>query len=211
MSDWIDVSVPIRHGMPHWPNNPPIEVERIKDMASGGSSNVSRLSCGVHTATHVDAPLHFDSSAPGVDRLPLEALIGPARVIGIEDPVHVTVAALEAAAVAEGERVLFRTRNSPRVLQSETFVEDAVHISLEAAEWLAQRRVKTIGVDYLSVGGYRAKNGAAVHHALIGAGIVLIEGLDLTHAMPGSYELVCLPLKIADCDGAPARVVLKRA
>lgn len=208
---WIDVSVRIRDGMVHWPGNPPVRLERVKDIARGGSSNVSALSLGVHTGTHVDAPVHFDPSGGGVDTLPLDALCGPARVIEIRDPVHVTVAELEAADVKAGERILCKTRNSPAAWARGEFVDDAVHLSVEAAEWLVARKVKTVGIDYLSVGGHRAKNGAAVHHALIGAGIVIIEGLDLTSAPAGSCELFCLPLNLEGSDGAPARAVLRYA
>ena len=114
---WIDVSVPIVDGMPHWPGNPPVTVERVKDLARGASSNVSRLALGVHTATHVDAPVHFLAAGPGVDAIPLDALIGPARVIAIDHPTEVTADALATAAVRAGERILLKTRNSPRAWQ----------------------------------------------------------------------------------------------
>jgi arylformamidase len=208
-SGWIDVSVPIRHGMVHWPNNPPVEVARVKDMAHGGSSNVSRLALGVHTGTHVDAPVHFDSAAGGVDTLALDALVGPARVIAIADPVHVDVAELAAAGVAAGERILLKTRNSPAAWAAPSFVEDAVHLTEAAARYLAAQRVRTVGIDYLSVGGYRAKNGAAVHHALLGGGVTIIEGLDLSQVEPGPVDLVCLPLRIEGGDGAPARAIVR--
>lgn len=206
---WIDVSVGIRDGMVHWPNNPPIELARVQSIAAGARSNNSRLSLGVHTGTHVDAPVHFFPDGISAEDIPLDALIGPARVIAISDPVHVTVDALVAANVAAGERVLFKTRNSPAAWQRDTFVTDAVHISVEAAQWLAARRVLTVGIDYLSVSGYDAKNGAAVHHALLGGGVWIIEGLDLTDAPVGPCELACLPLKLVGSDGAPARAVLR--
>ena len=209
MNDWIDVTVPIRDGMVHWPDNPPIVVERVQDMARGDAANVSKLSFGVHTGTHVDAPVHFDSSKPGVDAIPLDALCGPARVIAIADPREVTVAELAAANIAAGERILLKTRNSPAAWQAAEFVEDAVHLTIDAARWLAARSVKTIGIDYLSVGGFAANNGEAVHHALLDAGVWIIEGLDLTHVPAGACELICLPLNIAGGDGAPARAIVR--
>jgi arylformamidase len=209
MNDWIDVSVAIRSGMVHWPDNPPIVLERVKDIGRGDSSNVSKLSLGVHTGTHVDAPIHFDSSKLGVESIPFDALCGPARVIEIANPREVTVAELEAANVGAGERILLKTKNSPAAWESPQFVEDAVHLNVDAARWLATRGVKTIGIDYLSVGGRAAKNGAAVHHALLDAGIWIIEGLDLTNAPPGPCELICLPLKLTGSDGAPARAILR--
>ena len=141
--------------------------------------------------------------------IPLAALCGPARVIAISDPREITVAELAANAIGAGERILFRTRNSPHAWQQAHFVEDAVHLTTDAARWLAEHRVMTIGIDYLSVGGFAARNGAAVHHALLDAGIWIIEGLDLTHAPAGPCELMCLPLKIAGGDGAPARAFVR--
>lgn len=209
MQDWIDVTIPIRTGMVHWPDNPPIVVERVLDMARGDGANVSKVSLGVHTGTHVDAPVHFDPHEPGADAIPLDALCGPARVIEIADEREVTVGELVAANVHERERILLRTKNSPRAWRDPAFVEDAVHISIEAARWLAARDVMTVGIDYLSVGGYAAHNGEAVHHALIDGGVWIIEGLDLTGVPAGAYDLLCLPLKIVGADGAPARVLVR--
>lgn len=207
--DWIDVSVAIRDGMVHWPDNPPIVVERVQDMARGDAANVSKLSLGVHTGTHVDAPVHFDPNGVGVDAIPLSALCGPARVIAIADPREITVAELDAAQITAGERVLFRTHNSPHAWRAPRFVEDAVHLTIDAARWLAARAVMTVGIDYLSVGGFAARNGEAVHHALLDARIWIIEGLDLTHVPPGACELMCLPLRLAGADGAPARAFVR--
>lgn len=207
---WIDVSVPIRHGMVHWPSNPPITVERVMDLEHGARANVSKISLGVHTGTHVDAPVHFRAGAGGVDEIPIDALIGPARVIAIRDPVCVTVAELDAAQVAPGERILLKTRNSPSAWErAPEFVPDAVHLSIDAAEWLAAKRVMTIGIDYLSVGGFTVRNGVPVHHALIDAGVWIIEGLDLTNVPAGPCDLICLPIKLAGADGAPARAIVR--
>jgi arylformamidase len=206
---WIDISVAIRDGMVHWPDNPPVVVARTMDIEHGAKANVSQLSLGVHTATHIDAPFHFRSGAATIDQMPFDAGVGPARVIEIRDPTHITVAELDSQAIAAGERLLFKTANSPRAWQSPTFAQDAVHMSVEAARWLAARRVRTIGIDYLSVGGYAAGNGVEVHRALLDAGIWIIEGLDLTRAPSGPCELVCLPIKIGGGDGAPARAYLR--
>jgi len=203
MSDWIDISVAIRDGMVHWPDNPPIIVERLVDMEHGATANVSKISLGVHTGTHVDAPVHFDARGAGVDAIPVAALCGPARVIAIANEREVTVE--ELADVGSGERILLKTKNSPAAWQRATFVEDAVHLTVDAARWLAARKVLTVGIDYLSVGGYAAGNGFDVHHALIDGGVWIIEGLDLTAVPPGPCELMCLPIKIAGADGAPAR------
>lgn len=207
---WIDVSVAIRDGMVHWPTNPGVVVERVMDLEHGARANVSKIALGVHTGTHVDAPVHFRAGAGGVDEIPIEALVGVARVVEIGDPVHVTVDELERADVREGERILLKTRNSPAAWnRAPEFVTDAVHLSTEAAQWLAGRRVKTVGIDYLSVGGFTSRNGVEVHHALIDAGIWIIEGLDLTKVPAGPCDLICLPIKLAGADGAPARAIVR--
>lgn len=206
--DWIDISVPLYSGMPHWPDNPPVNIERVLDMEAGDACTVSTMSLGVHTGTHVDAPCHFLRDGVGVHLAPFDALIGPARVIAIADTRAITPGELRQHDLQRGERVLFQTRNSPRCWQRDDFVEDFVYISQAAARYLAQVGVRTVGVDYLSVGGY-AEDGPETHQALLSASIWIIEGLNLTGVRPGAYELICLPLKIADGDGAPARAVLR--
>jgi arylformamidase len=207
-TDWIDVSVPLRTGMVHWPDNPPVKIERVMDLERGDIASVSSMSMGVHTGTHMDAPAHFQRGGVGIDRMPLEATLGLARVIEIRDPVSIKRAELEPARLQPGERVLFRTRNSERCWQTDAFIEDFVFISREAAAYLAECRVRTVGVDYLSVGGFR-EDAEATHLALLQAGIWVIEGLNLSPVGEGTYELICLPLRIAGGDGAPARAVLR--
>jgi len=207
-TDWIDVSVPLRTGMVHWPDNPPVKIERVMDLERGDIASVSSMSMGVHTGTHMDAPAHFQRGGVGIDRMPLEATLGLARVIKIRDPVSIKRAELEPARLQPGERVLFRTRNSERCWQTDAFIEDFVFISREAAAYLAECRVRTVGVDYLSVGGFR-EDAEATHLALLQAGIWVIEGLNLSPVGEGTYELICLPLRIAGGDGAPARAVLR--
>lgn len=205
---WIDVSVTVRDGMPHWPDNPPIMLERVMDLDRGDECNLSQLVMGVHSGTHMDGPVHFIHGAAGLDEMPLSATIGEARVVGIEDPHEITVDELRGHRLQAGERVLFRTLNSTRCWQAERFVEDFVHISEPAAVHLAESKVQTVGVDYLSVGGYRA-DGASVHRILLGADVWIIEGLDLSAVAPGRYEMICLPIKLRDADGAPARAILR--
>jgi arylformamidase len=207
-ADWIDVSVPLRTGMVHWPDNPPVKIDRVMDLERGDAASVSSMSMGVHTGTHMDAPAHFQRGGVGIDQMPLEATLGLARVIEIRDPVSIKRAELEAAGLQPGERVLFRTRNSERCWQSDVFVEDFVFISREAAAYLAERRVRTVGVDYLSVGGFR-EDAEETHVALLQAGIWVVEGLNLSAVRAGTYEFICLPLRIVGGDGAPARAVLR--
>lgn len=207
-ADWIDVSVPVYTGMAHWPDNPPIVIERMLDMERGDAANVSKLSLGAHTGTHMDAPLHFLRDGAGIDTMPFTATLGPTRVIEIHDTVSIKPGELAAHAIQPGERVLFKTANSPRCWQTDAFVEDFVYIAADAAAFLAAQGVQTVGVDYLSVGGFRA-DGAATHQALLQAGIWVIEGLNLAQVQAGTYELICLPIKLMNADGAPARAILR--
>jgi len=208
--DWIDISVPLYTGMVHWPDNPPVSIERMMDIDRGDTANVSKLSMGVHTGTHMDAPVHFFPGGKGIDTMPLAATIGLARVIEIQDPESIKPDELRKHQIQSGERILFKTRNSTRCWQTDDFVKDFVYISHEAAEYLAAQQVQTVGVDYLSVGGF-FKDGVETHHALLSAGIWIIEGLNLSNVQAGTYELICLPLKIEGSDGAPSRAVLRLA
>lgn len=207
--DWIDVSLPFRDGMVHWPGDTPFERRLNMEIANGDLVNLSQITSSVHMGTHMDAPLHFIANARSIDMMPLSATIGPARVIGIENPEAITVSELAPHKIARGERILFRTANSGRVWKIDEFHEDYIYINPEAAEYLATIQIQTVGVDYLSVGGFHTGN-AETHRALLGAGIWVIEGLNLEHVEPGDYDLICLPLKLVGSDGAPARAVLRR-
>jgi arylformamidase len=205
---WIDVSVPVRSGMVHWPGDPPVKISRSSSIAGGDPANVSHLDLGAHTGTHMDAPVHFVEGGEGIESLPLAATVGPARVIEIEDPVAARAEELARHDPVAGERLLLRTRNSARSWTEEPFHEDFVYIAADGARLLAEHRVRTVGVDYLSVGGYE-RDAVATHRALLEAGVWIIEGLDLTEIEPGEYELICLPVKIVGSDGAPSRALLR--
>jgi arylformamidase len=166
------------------------------------------MSLGVHTGTHMDAPIHFLANGIGIDQMPLTAAVGRARVIEIADPVSIKPGELVAHSIQRGERILFKTLNSPRCWQTDDFVEDFVYVSHEAAAYLATIGAQTVGVDYLSVGGAQI-DGPQTHQALLEAGIWIIEGLNLAQAQPGIYDLICLPLRIVGGDGAPARAMLR--
>ncbi len=207
-SDWIDISLTIYPGMPYWPDNPPVSIEPSQCLSHGDVCNVSKLTLGTHTGTHVDGINHFIKGGRGVDQMPLEATIGKARVIVIKDPKQITVAEIEPHNIQPGERILFKTQNSDLALKSPDFVEDFVHISTEAANYLAEKKVRTVGVDYISVGGYQG-NVVEVHQALLGSDIWVIEGLNLSEVEPGEYELICLPIKLKDGDGGLARAIVR--
>ena len=205
---WIDVSVTIKPGMAHWPDNPAIRVDRMLDMEKGDVCNVSVLSFGSHTGTHMDAPLHFLRNGKSLDKMPLDATIGPARVIEIKDKEAVKVEEIANQRIKPGERILFKTRNSKNAWKSDDFDKNFIYISKEAAAFLAKAKVMTVGIDYLSVGGF-FKDGKETHDALLSAGIWVIEGLNLAKIKPGKYELNCLPIKVLNSDGAPARALLR--
>ena len=194
--------------MVHWPDNPPVEVDRTMDLARCDACTVSRLSMGAHTGTHMDAPSHFVARGPSLDALPFDAVVGRARVVAIRSPRAVTVEELRRHAIRRGERILFRTRNSGRCWGTDAFVEDFVYVSADAARYLAERGVRLVGVDYLSVGGF-VHDGQETHEALLGAGIWVVEGLDLSKVRPGPVDLVCLPLRLSGSEGAPARAIVR--
>ncbi len=204
----LDVSVPLVQGMPAYPGNPDFELQPIKRIAEGASSNVSRLIMGTHTGTHVDAPKHFLENGTGVDALPLDLLLGRARVVEIAKRGAIGGSELAAAGLREDLRVLLKTPNSA-LWNDPGFHPDYTYIDEEGARFLVEQGVKVIGVDYLSVEQYK-KAGAPAHRALLSHGVVIIEGLNLSEAEPGMYEMYCLPLRVAGADGAPARVILKR-
>jgi arylformamidase len=205
---WVDISVVIKPGMVRWPGDPEIRKEPFLDMNRGDVCNVSSLAFGSHTGTHMDAPLHFIKNGLSLDTMPLDATIGPCRVIEIKDRESIKLREIENQRIRPGERILFKTRNSRHAWKTDNFVEDFVYISKEAAAFLATAKVRTVGIDYLSVGGFH-KDGVETHHALLGAGIWIVEGLNLSKIKPGKYELNCLPIKILGSDGAPARALLR--
>jgi arylformamidase len=205
----FDVSLPISPGMIVWPGDPPVVLERVSSMDAGAHDNVSRLACGVHTGTHVDAPHHFLNDGRTVDTLSLEVLVGPVQVVQIPDEVGlITAGLLEKTAVQPGTlRLLLKTRNSRLWKRSvKEFDRGYVGLSVDAAEWIVGAGVKLVGIDYLSVAPFNQSIPA--HTALLKPGIVILEGLDLNAVSPGFYTLYCLPLNLVGSDGAPARVIL---
>lgn len=202
-----DISLPIHPSMMVYPGNPPVVVDTVKSIAQGDSSNVSLLHIGTHTGTHADAPRHFIPGAPGVDSLALEVLLGPARLFQLPEAHHIDRQMLEGLDMEGVTRLLLGTRNSALLRQGQ-FDPDYAFVSEDAARYLVEMGVKLVGVDYLSVEEYQ-KEGRPTHHTLLRAGVVVVEGLDLTGVPPGDYELLCLPLKLKEGDGAPARVLLR--
>ncbi len=206
--NWIDITRPVYEGMICWPGDPGFRLSQEAKISEGSVANVSRFELGAHTGTHMDAPLHFIADGDSLGRLPLEAVVGEARVIGIDDPRAITAEELEQHDPRPGERLLFKTANCPKRWQTDQFDEAYIAVHSDAARLLVERQVRTIGVDYLSVGLYGQDN-VKTHRLLLGAGIWVIEGLDLTAVAPGLVDLVCLPMKVIDAEGAPARVIVR--
>jgi arylformamidase len=205
----IDVSVPLDALLPTYPNNTPFSLEPVRRIAQGASSNVSTLHMSAHTGTHVDAPCHFFDDRPGTEALPLEMLIGRTRVVEITSRTAIVAGDFSHINLSDDLRLLIKTHNS-RLWASPEFHPDYVGVSESAARHLVDHGIKVLGVDYLSVEKFRTP-GAPAHHVLLGAGTIVIEGLNLAEVEPGVYEMICLPLRIAGSDGAPARVVLRRS
>ena len=204
-----DITVPISAELPVYPGDPNIELERVMSLKNGDVANVTRLCCSTHIGTHVDPPSHFIDGARSLDELPLETLIGTARVVDVGDVPAIDAAVLSGCNLDGVTRVLFKTRNSSFWPEAKTFHEDFVYIAPDAARRLVELGVQLVGIDYLSVEKFNFDE-PATHLILLGAEIVIVEGLALRDVPPGDYELFCLPLKIKDGDGSPARVVLRK-
>ncbi len=207
-----DVSVPITGQMPVYPGDPEVEINQWSSLAQGDPANVTALKFGAHTGTHVDAPAHFIAGGGRVEALDLETLIGDVQVIEIPDEViEINDSHVEDFVPPGASRVLFKTRNS--AFWNEPmgqFHTDYTYLSPAAALSLVERNIRLVGIDYLSVERFQPVN-YATHEALLSAGVIIVEGLDLREVSAGLYELICLPIKIGggSGDGAPARVVLR--
>jgi arylformamidase len=206
-----DVSLVMRSGMPTWPGEDGPRMAPLRRIAKGDSANVSIVTFGNHTGTHVDPPVHFIEGAGAVDELPVEALVGPCRVVDFDGSGHIGAAWLERSGVAaDPKRILFKTRNSERWREPvRPFDRDFVALDRTAARWCVDRGMKLVGIDYLSIEPQGPeKEGYPTHKTLLGANVVIIEGLDLKDVPPGEYDLACGAIKFEGGDGAPARVFL---
>jgi arylformamidase len=202
----IDISVPNGPGQHVYPGDPAPRIEPVHRIRDGAAANVSLLTMGSHTGTHVDAPHHFIDDGPRLGDVALDRMVGPALVVDCCGRRVIDGTTLAAAPIEDGDIVLCRTDNSER-WQAPEFQRDFTYLTLDAADHLLDRRVRAVGLDYLSIEEFGSTT-FPVHHRLLGAGVFVIEGLDLGTVEPGRYFLVCLPLKFPQLDGAPARAVL---
>ncbi len=202
-----DISIPLRDSMPTYDGEPGPRLEILKSIAKGDPANCTILSLGSHTGTHVDAPSHFIDGAASVDGLPLDAFVGPAQVVEFSGGGHITAADLKALEIPKScERLLFKTRNSG-FWKNETFRRDFSAVAPDAARELASRRLRLVGIDYLSIEPFDSDVPNA-HLSLLSSGCAILEGLNLDRVEPGAYFLVCAPLNVVGAEGAPARAVL---
>lgn len=207
MSRIYDISVPVETGGLIYPGNPEIEIAPQQAISQGAGANVSRISFGSHTGTHVDAAKHFFDDGQTVDRIPLEKLIGPAILVGVDDSkMSVGAADLEKLDLDRHTRVLIRTRNSS-FIHDRDFHRDFTFLAPDGAEYLVSKGVELVGVDYLSIEQFHSGH-HRTHRTLLEKNVVIVEGLSLKDVPPGEYEFICLPLRLAGLDGAPARAVL---
>lgn len=207
MSRIYDISVPIRTGGIVYPGNPEIDISLQQAVAKGAGANVSAIRFGSHTGTHADASRHFFDDGQPVDQIPLDRLIGPALLVSFPDDVRAVGAAeLKAHDLKGRKRILLRTRNSA-LLSQKQFAPDYTYLAPDGAEYLVDKGIELVGIDYLSIEQFHSGH-HRTHRTLLAKSVVILEGLDLSVPPPGEYQLICLPLRIEGCDGAPARAVL---
>jgi arylformamidase len=225
---FYDLTMPLFPGQVVWPGDPDIEITPLSAISSGDPTNISLLKLGSHTGTHIDAPCHILENEAGVDQILPEKLIGPAQVLDLtfsSESLIFPEAIHQAGFCPNIPRVLFKTKNSTihadqkfhqlnqlnqfnQINQFNQFHQDYVSLARETAEWLIQKGVFLIGIDYLSIEAFDTKD-YALHRILLSHGVVIVEGIVLKSVQPGVYELFCAPLKLTQGDGAPARVFLK--
>jgi arylformamidase len=211
MTEIIDITVPFRTDLPLWPGDPPPRMSLMKSVEGGYRCDVTRLDFGVHYGTHLDAPCHFIEGGGGVDSLDLDVLVGPCVVAEIPKLREIGPAELDALDLPAGTtRLLLKTRNSALWAKPDhAFATDYAALTADGARWVVARGIRLIGIDYLSIQLYDDPV-STTHVVLLGAGVVIVEALDLRAAAPGAYGLACLPMKLAGRDGAPVRAILTR-
>ena len=214
--DWIDITLPLNNNLPVLPSGvsespvPPPRFERLFDMERGDKVTMSRIDMSSHDGTHIDAPLHFFFRGTAIDDMSPDTTIGYARVIEIKDRESIKVKELESYEIQVGERILFKTRNSPVVYETQVYEGDCVTLTPEAAVYLAGKKVRMVGLDYLTLGNVKSPEAIKdVHEILLSNGVYILEGINLAGVKPGDYELICLPLRLEKGDAAPCRAIIR--
>jgi arylformamidase len=214
--DWIDISIPLGKEIPELQLETPegdvprSSVKRFFDVEKGDRVTMSRIEMDSHDGTHIDSPLHFIKGGASIDEMPIGTAVGPARVIEIFNEKEVTVEELEPHRIRQGERILFKTKNSPRVYGTRVYKGDYVAIAPATAEYLAGIGILLVGLDYLTIAGMNPpENITAVHLAFLTKGVYILEAINLDGVIPGNYELICLPLRLDRGDAGPCRAVIR--
>jgi arylformamidase len=215
-SEWIDITLPLGKEIPVLPDSvsagttPTSSVQRFFDVDKGDKVTMSRIEMISHDGTHIDAPLHFIRGGMTIDEMPVEVGVGPARVIEIKDEKEITADELEPYDIKAGERILFKTKNSPRVYSVRQCTGDYVAVSLEAAKYLAEKKVRLVGLDYLTIANIvPLENVGEVHTTLLENGVFILEAINLNGVEPGNYDLICLPLRLEKGDAGPCRAIIR--
>ncbi len=210
MKKMYDISVTISNDLVTWPGDPKVDIQLPIQMKKGDPCNVSRWQIGAHTGTHTDAPFHFIDDGKGIDEISLDRYIGPCLVVEVDPEKHIEREHLEKIDLKGHTRILFKTRNSRHWKNHHrVFDTEFVAIGITGADYLVEKKIGLVGVDYLSVESYHAEFEHPVHKKLLGNGVVVVEGLNLSDIAPGEYELLCMPLKIQHGDGTPVRAALR--
>lgn len=206
----IDISIPLNKNTVLWPGSQKVKLKRLADMAKGNNYNENSLEMGLHSGTHLDAPLHFTSKGKPIDRVALEKFIGPVVVVDLPKVKKIEERDLNKIKLPKGtERILFKTSNSlPKNRKNSKFRKNYVSLTQSAARWIIKNKIKLVGIDYLSIADF--KETVEVHNILLGAEVAVLENIDLSKVKAGEYELVCLPLNITGAEASPTRAVLLR-
>lgn len=210
MKQWIDISFPFYEGMAIYPGNPPYRRAVMQDISQGDTATVSQIVMGTHTGTHIDAPLHVFKDGKTVDQIPLERMNGQAKLLDLRGLEEISLKRLQEETLCKDDIVLMKTNNTER-FQGTQVLSDYMTLTYDAAEYLIEKGIKMVGIDYMTIERPKGKRiaGKSIHRILLGADIVIAEGLDLRYVDAGAYELFCFPLRLKDEDGAPVRMVLK--
>ncbi|MDA7818348.1 cyclase family protein [Sulfurimonas sp.] len=201
-----DITLGISNSTITWPGNPKVNISKKNSIASGDICNVTNIDIGAHTGTHIDAPYHFVENGKKTESISIDNLIGVCYVLEVETKSLIELKHIENIDFTKYKKILFKTMNSQYLLQKE-FNENFIALSLDAAEYLIDKGVHLIGIDYLSIESFYSDG--SVHKKLLGNNIVVLEGINLLEVSEGEYELICLPLKVIGSDGAPSRVILR--
>ncbi|HJV64829.1 MAG TPA: cyclase family protein [Geomonas sp.] len=201
-----DITMPLSPELPVYPGDSPVVFAPWTSIADGDSANVSRITLCTHSGTHIDPPRHFHENGQTADQIPLDLLIGKARVVEITGAMEIGRHELERLPVRGVERLLIKTGNSALWKESE-FTENFAALTVEGASFLIEAGVRLVGIDYISIES--VSGNGDVHRMLLEKGVIIVEGLNLAEVTPGEYELICLPMKVKDGDGAPARAILR--